>query len=346
MFRDKIVRDKTVVVSDLHVDTWKEEKFGHFYKFLEEIGPETKTFVINGDLFDAPPMGDTVIPRFGEFINKLYKFAKGKNVYYFIGNHDLGIWGLRIKGIPSIQGLENFHIIYPYNLHTYVKLETKEGDKYIYFEHGHYFDPALSLYILNVAKSITPGSNIFSRFFINIVNFIRMFFGRPPKLSIDPGAASTKVIRAGQRRDGEGNQKQELGIKGNNISPNFKSAIWKYIGKLLAKKTTPEHWKNSAQDLFQQFHNVKDQKKELAAIIFGHTHVPSTKEEWLVYSGNRALYLNSGDWAEPVLDKDLDTHHSNFIIFDGEGNIEKGPNGEPVRDYIKESALKLTKVPS
>lgn len=90
-------RDKTIVVSDLHVDTWDgkvvngKDKLEHFFDFLEWIEPFTETFVINGDLFDAPPKGDSIIPTYEKIVMRLLEFAKGKNFYYFIGNHDIGL---------------------------------------------------------------------------------------------------------------------------------------------------------------------------------------------------------------------------------------------------------------
>lgn len=350
-------RNKTIIVSDLHVDTWAgqfadgEAKLDHFFKFLNWIEPFTKTFVINGDLFDAPPMGETIIPTYEKVIHELLKFAKGKNCYYFIGNHDIGMWGLRIKGFKSVEGLENLHIIYPYNMHAYVELgETKDPNtkpKYIYFEHGHYFDPALSLYIYNAAKSITAGSGGLSNIFRNIANFVRTIFRLTPKIETDAGATTIKAMRAAQKRDPDGKQVQELGIKDNAISPQITSAIWKRVAKWLTKEVTPDHWRDSAEKMFKEYIDRYNPEtdKEIAAIIFGHTHVPSTKEDWLTYNGKKAFYLNSGDWAEPVLNKDLDSHHSNFIIINSEGTIERGPSGEPVRDYIKENAKKPTNVP-
>ncbi len=350
-------RDKTIVVSDLHVDTWAgkyvngETKLEHFLRFLNWIEPFTETFVINGDLFDAPPIGETIIPTYEKVIQELLNFAKGKNCYYFIGNHDIGMWGLRVKGFKNVEGLENLHVIYPYNMHAYVELGNKKDPdtrpKYIYFEHGHYFDPALSLNIYNAAKSITAGSSGWSIFFMNIGNFLRMIFRLTPKIEADAGATTIKTMRAAQKRAPDGKQVQELGINNNTISPQITSAIWKRIAKWLTKDVTPDHWRDSAERMFQKYVDKYNPEtdKEIAAIIFGHTHVPSTKEEWFTYKNRSAFYLNSGDWAEAVLDKDLGTHHSNFIIFNSDGAIEPGPNGEPVRDFIKEYASKPTKIP-
>ena len=68
-------------------------------------------------------------------------------------------------------------------------------------------------------------------------------------------------------------------------------------------------------------------------------------EQELVFGDEKSLYLNSGDWCEPVLKQDPDTHHSSFMVLDKDGNPERDDNGKAVRDYIAEVAESLHEAP-
>ena len=341
-----MVKDKTVIVSDLHIDTWNQTKqFNgktkqqHFFAFLDWITPFTATFIINGDLFDAPPgKGKDLWPTHEEVLTRLSLLAQDTNLYYFIGNHDLGLWGLRIKK------LWNLKISYPCCPELSIQTEAVTEEAYIYFEHGHNYDPALTLYIRNAVKSMVPLGFIWK--FKEVMSRLKFrFFSRadarkaPSILGPDPTALQGAVLRAAQRRHPDTGEKTgPLGLSWHLDIKSVKRWLWRKVGPLIQRYYTPLNWGEAADHVFKNFCEQHPDKK-IKLIVFGHTHVPDEQE--LVFDDEKSLYLNSGDWCEPVLKQDPETHHSSFIVLDKDGKPERDSHGEAVRDYITEVAEAL-----
>ena len=330
-------KDKTVVVSDLHIDTWNDKKFygktklQHFFDFLQWIEPVTATFVINGDLFDAPPPKNTdILPTYETVISGLIELAATTEVYYFIGNHDIGLWGLRVGDY------RNLHVVYPYYPHLHIKA-VSQNNHYLYFEHGHFYDPVLSLYVHQMVQGVYPKVSL-----ARIKKFLYRLLGRRQahaklvvEQAIDAGTLNHAALRASQRRDPRtGEKTHPLGTRAwQDYWQNLQTSVWKVLAPLVTEYYTPLNWQNAAQAVFERFCREYPDM-EIKAVIFGHTHLPDEQE--LLFGDRQAVYLNSGDWSEPVLDKDPDTHHSSFIIFDAEGRPERDAGRNAVRDYISE----------
>lgn len=333
-------KDKVVVISDLHADTWSDDKniFGktkleHFFDFLDWIEPFASTLVINGDLLDAPPAPNTdILPTYEKVILRLAKLAQGTRLYYFIGNHDIGCWGLKLTNFMNID------IAYSRYPHLIVQPHAAGDTGFLYFEHGHFYDPVLNLYIHNAVTGMNP-FNAFSRF----KDKLRGLFGseqakneRLLKRAEGLAYINYDVLRAAQRRDPKKpGHRQSLGIQNRPESwEDLETYLWKRFEPLITEYYTPFHWQRSAQRVFTNF--CRDHADaEIKAIIFGHTHMPD--EKVLTCDGRRSLYLNSGDWAEPVLEKEPDTHHASFIVFDNSGEPERDPRGRAVRDFLLEN---------
>src|SRR5574340_587418 len=117
-----MIKDGTIVVSDLHADTWTDRKLNtgktkrdHFFHLLdwcERVG--IRELVINGDLLDLPPWQGqesfTAGPSVArDVIERLVDLGKRIPITYVIGNHDIGISGFRCMGPNSIEPLRNIN---------------------------------------------------------------------------------------------------------------------------------------------------------------------------------------------------------------------------------------------
>lgn len=333
------MKDKTVIISDLHIDTWKADKkvlgktkLEHFYNFLEWIEPFTERLVINGDLLEAPPQGgEDILPTHYELTSRLLDLSNTVKIYYFVGNHDISFWGLKVRDFHNI----NIH--YPRYPKVYLDFGPPDNKSYIYFEHGHFYDPVLSLYLFNTMKSLKP-VGIFQR-------LKRLFYKifKPAEIKklqakkgIDAGTLNKAVIRASQKRDPDTGAKiLPLGYHElESFWSKAKTLAWKIFTPFVNKYLKPFAWTDAAQEVFENF-CTEHPKMNIIAIIFGHTHLPDEAE--ITYKNKKALYLNSGDWAEPSLEKDPDTHHSSFIVVDKNGEFERDARGKVVREFITES---------
>ncbi len=341
--KQPLTKDKIVVVSDLHVDTWKDDvkffgktKLEHFMDFLDWIEPFTATFVINGDLFDAPPPNDSnLLPNYERVIQRLTRLAKNSKLYYFIGNHDIGLFGLKVKDFRNVD------INYVYYPHLFLKVGPK-NNQYIYLEHGHFYDPVLNLYIYDMIKLVHPKQ---LKLLSSLKQLLYKILGKKElerklirERRLEISAINKTAARAAQRRDPRtGEKTQPIGtFDWREHWQDVETFLWKKLGPLVDRFYKPFNWREAAGDVFEDFLQEYPEK-EIKAITFGHTHMP---DEHLIVKGNRqALYLNSGDWSEPVFKKDPDTHHASFIIFDKNGEVERDKNKKAVRDFIEENAI-------
>jgi predicted phosphodiesterase len=163
-----------LVLSDLHVDTWDGPILDRRTLALENIlnwgAKNVERLVVNGDLLDAPPHPNNqkdprflsvprdwpneMVPasdnchdpnvviapgilqsRFMKALMLLQQFPKP--VISSVGNHDIGINGLR-SVLPGSK-LSNWV--------PGIMFETDKKDKYVFMEHGHLHDPILWIYI-------------------------------------------------------------------------------------------------------------------------------------------------------------------------------------------------------
>ncbi|MBS1717578.1 MAG: metallophosphoesterase [Armatimonadetes bacterium] len=302
-----------VIVSDLHIDTWKDptgqrtDKSPEFLAFLDQVQESgIPTFILNGDLWDAPPfqlnqMDPTPLqvnqlngalhvsdwPVFGgighpgifqdwdePILHRLAALgASGCNLIYGAGNHDFTMSGLRfishskdISWSPSIS----FDWMDPDSV-------AANGKRVLRIEHGHRFDIFLWLYLrysmMDVLRPMTSRSNN------GMQRGGKTGVGAPANQNIDP----------------------------RQIDPLAKSPpkveapkmIFRFFARLqLFYLRTLQKGARSMTDVGQ-------------ALTIGHTHKPDR------YRFRSGLYVNSGDWSG-------ETPHQTYLLVLEDGSIN-GP---------------------
>lgn len=343
-----MAKDKTIVISDLHIETWKNHqvngkpKIDYFTEFIEQVvKPEAANLVINGDILDAPPAEDEdVLPMYREVIELLVKLTATINVYYFVGNHDIGLWGLSVRDYQPMSGLNKLNIIYPREPRLIVQPHDGNDKVFLYFEHGHFYDPVLGIYVAKVAGQTYPP-------ILRLRSFLYRLFGLRKRSSellrrrrVTAGQVTRDVFRAAQRRDKEGAK-----TKPNGLSSAGSTNWWTALRNWLAGRPTEiyreVHWREAAGDVFAQL-CVSYPKVEVKAVVFGHTHIADCAK--ISNEGKDTLYLNSGDWSGPTPEMGDYTDNSSFIVFDRygnvldrDGNVIADPDKQAVRDFISES---------
>lgn len=211
------------------------------------------------------------------------------SVTFIVGNHDIGVSGLRINSDFTLPWLGRLAIVYP-------KLDIETPKGMILTEHGHFYDPSLTLY---------AGDLLLSTYFGEVREL--------PAVTVSSGLA-----RNLQRRDADTGEKiWEPGVL--KSIPRPKRGC-RDIGRSLVEKfmrsTPPEvkdtfridHWRDAAGSVLTGY-NAGQGNKKAYAIFFGHTHVPDVHT---FENGNR--YFNTGDWCG-------DTPHSTYLIIHGDGHI-------------------------
>ena len=85
-----MANNKTILVSDVHLDPRAHERQVKFQKFLETVLPETDRLIILGDLFEFWFGYNSVIFHdYFPILVLLWKFRQeGKKIQYVTGNHD------------------------------------------------------------------------------------------------------------------------------------------------------------------------------------------------------------------------------------------------------------------
>lgn len=342
-----MAKDKTIVISDLHIDTWKNHqvngkpKIDYFIRFIEQVvKPEAANLVINGDILDAPPAEDEdVLPMYREVIELLVKLTATTNVYYFVGNHDIGLWGLSVSDYRPLSASKKLNIIYPREPQLLVRPDEGNDKVFLYFEHGHFYDPFLGVYVAKVAGQTYP-------LILRLQSFIYRLFGlkRSSELlrrkRVTAGQVTRDVFRAAQRRDRAGAKSQPNGLSPTRRLPWWK-ALWNRLTGRPTEKPKDWLWRLAAGDVFREL-CASYPEAEVKAVVFGHTHVPDFAR--ISCNDKQTNYLNSGDWSAPTLEMGGYSDNSSFIVFDRDGNVIDrdgnviaNPDKRAVRDFISES---------
>ena len=295
---------RTIIVSDLHVDTWRGERYGraprrknklaHWCDFLDWCEEkQIDELIINGDLMDAPPYdGNTcfISPIARQAVERLILYARKRKVTYVYGNHDIGISGLRCAGDGNLTPLRNVSLYYPdYVLHT--------NSSTLLLQHGHLFDPALLLYVrdLHVRTYLTSNLQAFT--------WVQQRRDAQTGERVQPpGVVSPATINLGPASDNNVYYAIQLT---NTVAPPAApdvSSARRFLrnlkrGVVSAVADTVKHhlWWEAAKEVFADY--LKQQKVPRRTIycVMGHTHVPDSAEIQL--EGKRCLYLNSGTWT-------------------------------------------------
>jgi UDP-2,3-diacylglucosamine pyrophosphatase LpxH len=117
-------------LSDLHLDYLSPEEIILLRKLLTEELQGFRMVIFNGDLFDSPSRGRSVLNELMELLDLLDDFADaGGEILYIIGNHDIGMTAVA----GSIKKL-NAKIVYPR------EIIVIDGRRFL-VEHGHHCDP-------------------------------------------------------------------------------------------------------------------------------------------------------------------------------------------------------------
>lgn len=283
-------RGEIVVVSDLHIDTWDRAPEGRqareqaFLEFLRTIERTTMELYVNGDLLDAPPdpedtwqsdafaLKGSIFPKYEEVLASLSTMNNASPVPVAVtllfGNHDMAASGLRYDLVKRPHLLHKFRL--PFNMAWYPNVvlgvpvdPTKEGqeDHRVYIDHGHFYDPALLLYL---------------RDFISAA------------LRADLRRAMTTLVISGQRRSSE-----QQAIPGSGLAAPKRLTMDQKIGHWLVRYRW--RWKARRALAERSAEEVRKGNRPLSGVLFGHTHLPDR----YTYRTGRAkgmTYVNTGDW--------------------------------------------------
>lgn len=283
-------KGEIVILSDLHVDTWdraaegREERERRFFEFLRVIKRTTMELYINGDLLDAPPNPEdtwrgegfalkaSVLPKYEGVLDAIGAVNNAAPVpvpvTILYGNHDMAASGLRYDLVKRPHLLRRFRV--PFNASWYPNVvigvpidfgrEGKEDHRF-YIDHGHFYDPALLLYLRDFLAAA---------------------------LRADLRKAMTTLVVSGQRRSSEDQAIPSPGLVASRpLTADQKVSRWliRYRWRWKARRALIQR----SQEEVQKGH------RPLTGVLFGHTHLPDR----YTYRTGRAkgmTYVNTGDW--------------------------------------------------
>ena len=293
---------RTIIVSDLHADTWTDRKIRstgkdkkqHFFEFLDWCGGAgIRELIINGDLMDLPPYEGQFAFPVGQSVARdvvveLEKLASNVQVTYVFGNHDIGVSGFRSMGCNSIPGLRNVNFCYP----NYVIDDYAETT--ILVEHGHFCDPALIFYVRDLAKRTYVESN-FEAF--NWVMQRRDV--KSPSIVVKPGSLQPADVKTGENAYSAARQDQQ--------PPSLWSRIigwlWQHV-RNAAEKPTMEQWRHEAiEEMGKYIGKTKSEGGKIKPVlyqIYGHTHRADARDAEQLAGGVSGIYVNAGTWTDEV----------------------------------------------
>jgi UDP-2,3-diacylglucosamine pyrophosphatase LpxH len=313
---------RTIIVSDLHVDTWSDEPFGegdrrktklaHWCDLLDWCSSQNiAELVINGDLMDAPPYKGDACFTTGparDAAERLLAYAKDHRVTYIYGNHDIGISGLRCPAGSGVAALRGTGLWYP-------RYTLTVAGSVVLLEHGHFYDPALILYMRDLAKRTYLPSHFES---------FQLVQQRRDPVSGDrmqhPGVAPPTTVDLDlappQRRNNvywatrATNELQPATARDVAVTRSFldwlnRAALPKAQGfldrfraraVLEAGKAVKHYiWWPAAKDIFADYLSGESPKPQTLYCIMGHTHVTDTGK--ITIADVPCLYFNSGTWT-------------------------------------------------
>ena len=299
-----MVRGSTLVVSDLHVDTWSDRKIRqtgkskqeHFFNLLdaaEQVG--VRELVINGDLIDLPPYkGHRTFTQGSdaarELVERLISFGSKIPVTYVIGNHDIGVSGFRCMSADNIAPLRNLSCCYPdYVIDTF-------PNSTILIEHGHACDPFRGAYLWDLANRTYRKDRIEQMAW-------RMQRRNPkrPDERADPGALPTVEVAPGENA-------WEAARVGQKPFPKWKGwikirrAMHCVLNTTVLPVTEVWWWVYAVERMksyLSQASEAGRKPKPTVYQIFGHTHRADPRDPE-VHDGVNCIYINAGTWTEAV----------------------------------------------
>jgi len=293
---------RTIIVSDLHVDTWGDElhgegarrksKFAHWADLLDWCAARNAELVIVGDLMDAPPYRGEQCFTTGparEAVERLLAFAKDHRVTYIYGNHDIGISGLRCPAGSGIAALRETGLWYP-------RYTLSIAGSIVLLEHGHFYDPALILYMRDLARRTYLPSHFESFQLVQQRRDPRtgdrlQHPGVAPPTTVDlTRGVDNNVFGAIQVTDFESPTPEPEKRTARSFLDRLKRGAVLKAGKALKHYL----WWEAAKDIFADYLAAAPKPKILYCVM-GHTHVPDTGK--ITIADVPCLYFNSGTWT-------------------------------------------------
>ena len=296
-----MVRGSTLVVSDLHADTWTDRKIRqtgkskqeHFFDLLdaaEQVG--VGRVVINGDLIDLPPYEGHLAFGHGpcpsrQVIERLIAFGAKVPVTYVFGNHDIGVSGFRCMGADNVTPLRNLTCSYPAYCMDF-------PNSTVLVEHGHFCDPALILYLRDLANRTYRESH-FDEFFWAMQRRKEA----APEKPASPGALETVTVQPGENAYFAAKVGQKS-LPKETFWSRLVKRVKSRLGRELAPTTAEWWWRHGIDRMEEYLAKARAEGKSLKPTlyqIFGHTHRADPREA-VVHEGVNCTYINAGTWTE------------------------------------------------
>lgn len=291
---------RTVVVSDLHIDTWTDRKIArtgksrkeHFFELLDWCERvKVRELVINGDLMDFPPYsGQYSFPEgpsiSRDVVERLISFGSVVPVTYIYGNHDIGISGFRCMGEDNVSFIKNINLCYPdYVIDDYPSTT-------ILIEHGHFCDPVILLYLRDLTNR-TYRESRFEEFQWAMQRRNAAFKKEGPGLFPPPQVTPGEVAYFAAKEDQKPLAKMSLWSR-------VRSFFWRW-GSGAISKPTMEHWWREALDEMESYISRRlSEEKDVKPVlyqIYGHTHRADPRDPVMKH-GIQCIYINAGTWTE------------------------------------------------
>ena len=295
---------RTIVVSDLHVDTWTDRPIGHtgksrlehFFTFLDWCEHvQIRELVINGDLMDLPPyhgflaFSGASAPIVKAVIERLIQFAARTPVTVIYGNHDIGMSGFRCMGADSILPLRNASFCYP----NYVIDDYPTST--ILIEHGHFYDPFLMLYV----KDLTQRTYLGSHFDAFMWAMQRRDMKDPQTPLPLPDSLQPIVVAPGQNAYYAAKQGQRP-LPPTSWWSTLIASIRQRVLRIVPPMTRELWWRAALEEMARYLLRQQDAEKSVKPTIYqiyGHTHCADPREP-VCQRGVSCIYLNAGSWTE------------------------------------------------
>ncbi len=295
---------RTIIVSDLHVDTWRDELYGegdrhktkldHWCDLLNWCTAKSiDELVINGDLMDAPPYeGNTCFttPQARQAIEKLLAYAKDHRVTYVYGNHDIGISGLRCPAGEGIAALRTTGLWYP-------RYRLSVSGSVVLLEHGHFYDPALILYTRDLLKRTYLPSQFDSLQWVqqrrNPQTGERLYapgVAAPTIVDLSRGVANN-VYGAILTTEFESPTPEQEKRTARSFLNRLRHGVVLTAGKAVKHYL----WWEASKDIFEDYLEQAEIKPQTLYCVMGHTHVPDTGA--VTVDSVPCIYFNSGTWT-------------------------------------------------
>lgn len=306
-------RSETIVISDLHVDTWDRapviagrRRWYHFRDFLRAVRPRAIELHVNGDIADMPMHpaerwhvpgdGDllqSLLPKYARVFMRLAAFnGRGEPpiAMYMAGNHDLAASGVRYLLHHRYEVLRraplpfrsvwygHFIVDVPYVADAGA---VQPAGRY-FIEHGHYHDPVLALYLVHYLAGAVSSNLEAALDSVTVAGQRRL----SPRAPIPPPGV---------------NVREAADVPGRRPSATYRFVMLRW------------RWRARRALAARNAREVRRGAPPLSGIVMGHTHMP----DFWVYRLGRVrgkVYVNTGDWSGL-------TGHATYAVISQDGLV-------------------------